>query len=50
MVFEVPFIIKAAYVITNVDTTVKKFVTNNENVPANVIPRDGIVVTDDAIT
>jgi hypothetical protein len=51
-VFEAPFIIKAAYVITtvkNVDTTIKKIVTNNDNVPINVIPRDAIVVTDDAI-
>jgi hypothetical protein len=52
-VFEASFVIKASYVITNVenvDTTIKKVVTNNENVPANDIPRDAIVVTDDAIT
>ena len=51
--FETPFIIKASYVITyveNFDTTVKKVVTNNENVPANGIPRGAVVVTDDAIT
>lgn len=50
--FKAPFFIKASYVITNVenvDTIVKKVVTNNNNVPAIVIPRDATVVTDDAI-
>ena len=51
--FEAPFIIKATYVITNVenvDTIVEKVVTNNDNVPTNVIHQDAVVFTDDAIT
>jgi hypothetical protein len=45
----VPGIIKAMFVITNVDTTVENVVTNIDIVAANVVPHDAIVVINDDV-